>query len=412
MTIIKQTILTLAALSLITPPASAKDWPTWRGPKRDGSSTEKNLLATWPADGPRLAWKATGCGAGYSSVSVANGRVFTMGDGPDGSVVLAFDEKTGKLLWTSEVLGKPGGNYEGTRCTPTVDGDLLFALAQFGDFVCLNVANGKELWRKNLSKDYGGSYSGWNYTESPLVDGDKVMFTPGGKKGAIVALNKKTGSLAWQSTEFTDGAQYSSLIAADINGVHQYIQLTADSVAGVNAGTGKLLWRAERKGQTAVIPTPIYANNQVYVTSGYGVGCNAFKITKDAKGFKTEEIYASKDMANHHGGVILLGNYLYGHSDSGGWICQDFKSGEVKWSDKGVGKGAIAYADGHFYCRSESGKGLVALIEATPEGYKEKSRFEQPDRSSKNSWPHPVIANGKLYLRDQDVLLCYDVQGK
>ncbi len=410
----KNALLALTALTLLTPLTPAADWPTWRGLKRDGSSTEKNLLTTWPAGGPELAWTTTGCGSGYSSVSVANGRVFTMGDGPDGSSVRAFEEKSGKPLWVSEIVGKPGGNYEGPRCTPTVDGDALYALGQFGDFVCLDVATGKERWRKNLGTDFGGRYSGWNYTESPLVDGNLVLCTPGGKKGAIVALDKKTGSLLWQSTEFTDGAQYSSLVPADINGIHQYIQLTGESVAGVDAATGKLLWRAERKGQTATITTPIYANNQVYVTSGYGVGCNAFKITKDADGFKTEEIYANKNMANHHGGVILLGDYLYGFSDSkgGGWICQEFKSGDIKWSDKGVGKGSIGYADGHFYCRSEGKQGTVALIEATPDGYKETGRFDQPDRSAKNSWPHPVIANGRLYLRDQDVLLCYDVRKK
>ena len=408
----KNSFLALAALTLVTPLAPAADWPTWRGLKRDASSTEKNLLTSWPPIGPTLVWDTTGCGSGYSSVAVANGRVITMGDGPDGSSVRAFEEKSGKPLWVSAIVGKPGGNYEGPRCTPTVDGDAVYALGQFGDFVCLDAATGKERWRKNLATDFGGSYSGWNYTESPLVDGNKVLFTPGGKKGAIVALDKKTGALIWQSTEFTDGAQYSSLVPADINGVHQYIQLTGASVAGVDASSGKLLWRAERKGQTATITTPIYANNQVYVTSGYGVGCNAFKITKDAEGFKTEEIYANKNMANHHGGVILLGDFLYGFSDSKGWMCQEFKSGDIKWNEKGVGKGAIAYADGHFYCRSESGKGIVALIEATPDGYKETGRFEQPSRSAKNSWPHPVIANGRLYLRDQDVILCYDVQKK
>lgn len=405
----KRTLLALAALTSVS---FAADWPTWRGPKRDDISTEKNLLAEWPAAGPALAWKTTGCGSGYSSVSVANGRVLTMGDTPEGSAVRAFDEKNGQPLWVSDIIGKPGGNYEGPRCTPTVDGDSVYALGQFGDFVCLDAATGKERWRKNLGTDFGGKYSGWNYTESPLVDGNMVLFTPGGKKGAIVALDKKTGSLIWQSTEFTDGAHYSSLVPADINGVHQYIQLTAESVAGVDAGTGKLLWRSERKGQTAVITTPIYANNQVYVTSGYGVGCNSFKITKDGAGFKTEELYANKNMANHHGGVILLGDFLYGFSDSKGWVCQEFKSGDMKWNEKGVGKGSIGYADGHFYCRSEGKSGTVALIEATPDGYKETGRFEQPDRSAKNSWPHPVIANGKLYLRDQDVLLSYDIRKK
>jgi outer membrane protein assembly factor BamB len=387
----------------------ASDWPTWRGPNRDGLSTETGLLKAWPAGGPELAWKSDGCGVGYSSVSVANGRLFTMGDGTDASHVRAYNEKDGKPAWVSAAIGKPGGSYKGTRCTPTVDGDLLYALGQFGDFVCLQAKDGEEVWRKNLTTDFGGRYSGWQYTESPLVDGNKVLVTPGGKNGAVVALDKKTGALLWQSKEFTDGAHYSSLVPVNHGGTRQYVQLTAESVASVDAATGRLLWRAPRRGQTAVIPTPIFSDGIVYVTSGYGVGCNAFKVAGSAA---PEEIYANKVMANHHGGVILKDGHLYGFSDGKGWVCQNLKTGELVWSDRGVGKGAIAYADGHFVIRSEGGQGTVALIEATTKGYVEKGRFNQPNRAKENSWAHPVIANGRLYLRDQDVLLAYDVKGK
>ena len=397
--------------AIFTLQIAAEDWATWRGPNRDGLSAEKGLLKQWPVGGPRLVWKSTGIGVGFSSVSVSEGRIFTMGDGADGSAVHAINAKDGATLWKSVELGKPGGNYAGTRCTPTVDGNLVYALGQFGDFVCLQAKDGKEVWRKNLMKDFGGRYSGWNYTESPLVDGDKVVFTPGGNKGAIVALNKKTGDLIWQSKEFTDGAHYSSLIAVDFGGKRQYVQLTAQSVAGVNAVNGDLLWRAERRGQTAVITTPIFDKGIVYVTSGYGVGCNAFKVTPGST-FTTEEIYANKTMANHHGGVILKDGNVYGFSDSKGWTCQNLKTGELVWNNSGVGKGSIAYADGHFVIRSEGGKGTIALIEATPTAYVEKGRFDQPDRSRANSWPHPVIANGHLYIRDQDVLLCYDIKAK
>ncbi|MBI3875302.1 MAG: PQQ-like beta-propeller repeat protein [Verrucomicrobia bacterium] len=402
-----------ATLSLtLAASAASGDWPCWRGAKRDGVSTETGLLKTWPQGGPQLLWKATGCGVGYSSVSVVTGRVFTMGDGPDASGVHCFDEKNGKKLWTSGAIGKPGGNYAGTRCTPTVDGDSVYALAQFGDLVCLDMATGKERWRKNLQRDFGGNYSGWNYAESPLVDGDKVVVTPGGARGAIAALDKKTGAPIWQSADFKDGAQYSSLVPADIYNVHQYIQLTAQSVAGVDAKTGKLLWRAPRAGSTAVIPTPVVFNNLVYVTSGYNAGCNTFAVTMDTGGFKAAELWSNKEMVNHHGGVILVNGYLYGYSETRGWICQEFKTGKVMWSNKGVGKGSIAYADGMLYCRSEGGSGAIALIEATPSGYFERGRFDQPGRSKQNSWAHPVIAGGKLFIRDQDVLLCYDVKKK
>lgn len=399
-------LMTLAALA----PLAAGDWPWWRGPKRDGCSTDQGLLTEWPAGGPPLAWKATGCGVGYSSVSVVGDRLFTMGDGPDGSHVQAIAVKTGRLAWMSGLVGKGGGDPAGTRSTPSVDGRCVYALGQYGDLVCLEAATGREFWRRSLTRDFGGSCPGWLYAESPLVDRDKVMVTPGGPRGAIVALNKQTGALIWQSAEFKDPAHYSSLIATEIDGVRQYIQLTAESVAGVAADNGKLLWRANCHGETAVVPTPICADHQVYVTSGYDVGCHAFGIAGDAAGFKAEALYANKEMVNHHGGVVLLAGCLYGHSESKGWVCQDFKTGAVVWSHHGVGKGSLCYADGHLYLRSEGGRGTVALIEASPGAYVEKGRFDQPDRSDKNSWAHPVVANGRLYLRDQDVLLCYDVK--
>ncbi len=407
------TLLTplLVFTSLLTATAAPGDWPTWRGPKRDGISTETGLLKAWPKEGPMLAWKATGLGTGYSTVSVADGRVITMGDGPDGARVLAFDLK-GKELWQSETIGKPGGNYPGTRCTPAIDGGLIYALGQFGDFVCLDAKTGKMVWSKSFQKDFGGGYAGWNYTESPLVDGNKVLLTPGGKQGTMVALDKKTGALLWQSKQWTDRAAYSSIVPSDFGGKRHYVQFTEESVAGIEATTGNLLWRAPRKGATASIPTPVLSGDLVFVTSGYGVGCNLFKLKPDSSVIGTEEVYANKNIVNHHGGVILLGKHLYGHSDSGGWTCMEMSTGEVAWKNGGVGKGAVAYADGHLYCRSEGGKGNVALIEATTTGYVEKGRFEQPDRSGKNSWAHPVIAGGKLYLRDQDTLLCYDVKSK
>jgi outer membrane protein assembly factor BamB len=237
--------------------------------------------------------------------------------------------------------------------------------------------------------------------------------TPGGSQGAVVALNKKTGDVLWQSKEFTDAAHYSSLVPVEIGGVRQYIALTPTSVAGVSAADGKLLWKAARKGQVAVIPTPIYSDGFVYVTSGYGAGCSLFKVSADGGKFSVEQVYSKKVMVNHHGGVVKVGEYIYGYSDGKGWTCQDFKTGDAKWQDKEkLGKGSILYADGRLYLRQEDKKGTVALIEASPEGYREHGRFDQPDRSNKNSWPHPVVAGGKLYLRDQDVLLCYDVKGK
>ncbi len=388
------------------------EWPQWRGPKRDGHSPSTGLLPKWPAGGPSLMWKATGLGTGYSSVSLGNGTIFTMGDSLSDSFVHAID-LAGKPLWKAKV-GKPGGNYPGPRCTPTSEGGHVFALGQFGDLLCVEEASGKEIWRKNLEKDFNGRMmSGWGYSESPLVDGDKVVCTPGGADGTIVALNKKDGSVVWRSKDFKDSAAYSSLVVAEIGGVRQYIQLTDSHVAGFAAADGQVLWQAKRPGRTAVIPTPVVQGDLVYVTSGYGVGCNLFRVSSSGSGFKAEEVYANKGMVNHHGGVVLVNDHIYGYSDGKGWVCQEFKTGKTVWEEKQkLGKGAISYADGHLYLRSEGDKGTVALIEATPRGYKESGRFDQPDRSEQNSWPHPVIAGGRLYLRDQDFLLCYDVKSK
>ncbi len=406
-------ILSVIVLSIvwISGVALAGDWPQWRGIKRDGLSTETGLLKQWPEAGPKLAWKATGLGAGFSTVSIAGDRIYTAGDIGDSSYILSLNLADGKVLWKTK-LGKTGGGPAGPRGTPAVDGDLVYALGQHGDLVCVEAATGKEVWRKNLAKDFGGKFGGWLYSESPLVDGDRLICTPGGSQGTLMAFNKKTGEVLWRCGDWTDNAEYSSAIVETLGGVRQYIQFTGSSVAGVAADSGKLLWRADRPGRTATVPTPIYSNGQVFVTSGYGVGCNLFKITADGGAFKTEQVYANTNMVNHHGGVILVGQHLYGYSDGKGWVCQDFKSGQILWKNPGVGKGAIAYADGHLYLRSEGGSGTVALIEATPEAYKETGRFDQPERSGSESWAHPVIAGGRLYLRDQDLLLCYDIAAK
>jgi outer membrane protein assembly factor BamB len=219
--------------------------------------------------------------------------------------------------------------------------------------------------------------------------------------------------MIWRSKDFRDPAHYSSIIKADIDGVPQYIQLTEQSLAGLGANDGKVLWKAPRRGSTAVIPTPIYADHMVYVTSGYGIGDNLFRINHQSGMFSAQQVYANKVMVNHHGGAIRVGDYVYGHSDNKGWTCQELKTGKEMWQEKSkLGKGSIAYADGHFYLRDEDGKGTVALIEASPAGYKEHGRFDPPDRSDKNSWSHPVIAGARLYLRDQDVLLCYEIKGR
>ncbi len=390
----------------------AAEWNHWRGPRRDGRSPDTGLLKEWPAGGPKLAWKATGLGEGYSSVSFSGNRIFTMGDLAEGCCILALDLASGKRLWAAPV-GKTGGGggYPGPRCTPATDGKLVVALGQYGDLVCAEAATGRVLWKKNLQSDFGGRMmSGWGYSESPLIDGDLVICTPGGPQGTIMALNKSTGAPAWRCKEVTDNAAYCSVVPLELGGVRQYVQFTDASVFGVTAGTGKLLWRAERPGKTAVVPDPIYFEGIVLVTSGYGIGCNGFRVTPAGGKFEAKEIYANKDLEVHHGGVVLAGQHAYGLTNRNQLVCMDIRTGQVAWRDRSVGKGSITYADGHLICRSERGRGTVALVEATPSGYREKGRFDQPDRSDRNSWPHPVVFGGRLYIRDQDVLLCYNVK--
>lgn len=395
----------------LTAAAFGGDWAQWRGPNRDAKSTETNLLEEWPEGGPPLAWKANGLGGGFSTVSISNGIIYTLGDIGDDCFAIALNEADGSPVWKTRISGKSNyGGYPGPRCTPTVDGGQLFVLSAHGDLACLDAGTGGTKWTVSLKNEFNGKVmSGWGYSESPLVDGNRVICTPGGNDGTLLALDRNSGKELWRTKEWTDNAAYSSVIISTIEGTRQYIQLTDRSVGGVDPESGRLLWRADRPGKVAVIPTPVVSDNIVFVTSGYNVGCNGFRVTKDGSIWNAEQIYAKQQYANHHGGVVLLDGYVYG-SNGGTFRCLDIKTGEFAFEGRSVGKGATLYADGHLYLRSE--KGPVALIEATPERLNEVSRFDQPERSNRDAWPHPVIANGKLYLRDQDLLLCYDVKKK
>jgi outer membrane protein assembly factor BamB len=411
-------IRSLAALIALTSFSAAAlganfDWPQWRGPNRDDVSKETGLLKSWPEGGPQKLWSFENAGNGYSGPAIAGGKLFTLGTRENAEVLIALDANTGKELWTAglgPILENGWGG--GPRGTPTVDGDKVFALSGKGNLACINIADGKVVWEKTM-KSLGGNTPGWGYTESVLVDGDRVVCTPGGAQGALAAFNKKTGDVLWRSTEFKDGAQYSSIIPAKINGKDTYVQLTMQNIVGISAKDGQQLWKSPFPGKTAVIPTPIVKDNFVYVTAGYGAGCKQIKVNTDNS---VETVYENKVMKNHHGGVILVGEHLYGHSDGSGWVCQNFKTGEEVWSNRGFGKGAVAYADGMLYCMDENG-GNVVLAEASPAGWKEHSRFKlDPQSKIRNPqgriWTHPVISNGKLYLRDQDLLHCYEIKQK
>jgi outer membrane protein assembly factor BamB len=408
--------LGLAILLTLTPALLAADWPQWRGPDRTDVSKETGLLKTWPKDGPPLLWTYTEAGDGFAGMSIVGDVMYTMGAENGKEFAYALDLKSRKKLWNTEIDAKFSDNRgEGPRTTPTVDGDLVFTLGCKGQVTCLDRATGEKKWSVNMVKDFGGGVPGWGYSESPLVDGDQVIVSPGGKTG-MVALNKKTGEVIWKCTDLKDGAGHASAIVAEVDGVRQYVQTTSKGVAGVEAKTGRLLWYyPESNYRTAVIPTPIYKDGFVYATSGYGAGCDLIKLTKDGDKFKAEKVYANKNMVNHHGGVVLLDGYLYGFSDDGNqWVCQDFKTGKIIWSNKSLGKGCLTCADGHLYCYAEK-DGTCVLIEASPKEWKECGRFKIPQetkipRMEGKIWTHPVVANGKLYLRDHDLIFCFDVK--
>ena len=407
--------LTLAAAlgGLLTVTTSAADWPQWRGADRTDHSPDKGLLKKWPDGGPKRAWLNTDVGLGYSGYSIVGGKLFTMGLRDDTEFLIAVDANTGKELWTTKVGAKYENNWgDGPRATPSVDGDRVFTMGGQGDLICVQAGDGKELWTTSMTKDLGGKLQSWGYTESVLVDGDQVICTPGGSKGTLAALDKLTGKLKWQSAELTVDAQYSSPLVIEHGGKRQYVQLVMNKLFGIEAGSGKLLWQSDWSGRTAVIPTPIYHDGQVYITTGYGVGSKLVNLGADGK---ATDVWENKVMKNHHGGVIKVGDHLYGYSDGPGWICQDWKTGAEVWANKSLGKGSVHFADGMLYCVDE-GNGTVALAEASPKGWTEHGRFKLDPQTTKRSpqgriWTHPVVVNGKLFLRDQELLYCYDVKG-
>jgi len=398
-------VLIVATVSLR---AQSFDWPQWGGPDRNGVSKETGLLKQWPRSGPPVAWSATMLGAGYGSVAVAGDRVFVQGMRNRQSVVTSLNRANGMLAWV-RVIGPAVDNDRGPgpRGTPSIDGDRLYALTENGDLACLRVADGTVVWQRNILKEFGGSNIGWLISESPLVDGSAVIVTPGGRGAGMVALDKMTGKTVWASKELSDEAGYASPIVADVQGVRTVMTLTSDAAVGVRASDGKLMWRyTSVANRTANITTPVYSDNKVFFSSAYGTGGALLGLRATGQEVRAQEIYFTREMQNHHGGVVLVNGYLYGFNNSI-LTCLEFATGKPIWRDRSVGKGSIAYADGNLYILSEDY--VVGLAEATSAGYREKGRFSIQDQGLP-SWSHPVVSGGRLYIRNQGTVASYDVR--
>jgi outer membrane protein assembly factor BamB len=388
---------------------SAADWPQWNGPDRNGLSKETGLLQQWPSSGPSLVWTATGLGNGYGSTAVVGTRVFVQGTRNGRSVVVAYNRADGKEVW-SKALGSAGDDDRGPgpRGTPTVDGDRLYALTEGGDLACLKT-DGTDVWKRNILREFGGRQLQWLISESPLVDGAHVVVTPGGPGAGVVKLDKMTGVTVWQAKELSDAAGYSSLIAADVQGVRTYMTFTANAAVGVRASDGKLMFRyTPAANRIANITTPVFSDNKVFFTSGYDTGAGLLSLSAQNGMVNAQETYFTREMKNHHGGVVLVNGYLYGFDDSI-LTCIEFATGKRMWRDRSVGKGAVTYADGRLYLQSEGN--VVGLAEASPSGYVEKGRFTIPDKGLQ-SWAHPVVSDGRLYVRNQDSIFVYDIKAK
>jgi outer membrane protein assembly factor BamB len=384
--------------------ASGADWPQWRGPNRDGISSETGLLAAWPSGGPRVAWKTNGLGQGYSSLAIVNGKIYTQGQRDGQEWVFAYDVKTGKKLWeTSTSRAYRNDRGDGPRGTPTLDGDRLYAMTGDGVVVCLETATGKTVWSQNVAQKYGGSVPNWGFSESPLIDGDRLIVMPGGHGASLVSLNKHDGNLQWKTG--SDRAGYSSAIIATVEGSRQVLALSAEAAVGVLEDNGELLWHYTKvSNRTANIATPIYHDGQVFVSSNYGTGCALLKL-----GPRTmSEVYFTNEMKNHYSTSVFVDNYLYGYNDSI-LTAMQFQTGKVTWKNRSVGKGSVTYADKRLYLLGEDG--MIGMAEANGDTYKELARFEVP-KGSLPTWSPLVISDGKLYYRDQDNLTCFDIKTK
>ena len=411
-------VLVFATCFLGATAIHADDWPQWRGPDRDAISKEKGLLKAWPLEGPRLKWKTENLGEGYASVVVSNGLLHTIGNESGTIFAYGLEEQTGKIVWKTKI----GESTRHALSTPTIDGKYLYALDPDGELSCINASSGVVRWHVDFITEFRGKLqSGRGYGESPLLDGNHLICTPGGDDALLVALEKATGKLVWKvpapvlGDKGGDGASFSSIVKTRVGKVDQYVQLVGRGLVGVASDNGRFLWGYnDISAGTANIPTPIVSDDLVFSANGYNSGSVLLKLTstQDNRTLATEVYRLSgNQFQNHHGGVIALGGYVFGgHGSNNGLpTCLNLASGDVLWKRRGpgIGSAAVIYADNRFIFRYQNG--VVALIQADESGFLVHGKIQIPNAGG-DSWSHPAVANGCLFLREQKVIYAHDIK--
>lgn len=409
----RQNVIGLILWLCIPVTSLAEDWPQWRGPMRDGKSAEKGLLDKWPDAGPKLLWQTNDLGNGYSTPAAAAGKLFVIcNKDSENEVVVCLSHADGKQLWSTRIggVGKNNGpQYPGARSTPTVDGDSVYALASDGSLACLDTKSGNTKWSKNLQRDFGGKPGLWAYAESPLIDGDVLVCSPGGADSTVVALKKSDASVIWKAPlSEADEASYSSPTIANVDGVKQYVLFLSKGAVGIDAQTGKPMWRYSKTSDAqANVQTPVSRDGFVY-TAASRVGAGLVKVTGNQS--TPKEVYFAKTMPSGMGGSVLVDGNLFG-SAGPTIMCIDYATGATKWQERGIGTSSFCFADGKLFLHGENND--VAMIAATGDAYKELGRFtppNAPDRGKSKAWTHPIIVDGKLIIRDVGTIWCYDIR--
>ncbi len=386
------------------------DWPQFHGPSRDNLSLETGLMQSWPAEGPALIWTAKGLGHGFSSASVSDGIIITSGNSDGFTLVTALD-LDGNVLWRTKNGKAWTDSYPGSRGTPTIDGARVYDQSPLGNIVCLNSKTGEIIWEKNIITEASSTLNKWALAESLLIDGQYLISCPGGPETSTVALNKLTGNIVWKAPSTNELAGYSSPVLAEIKGLRMVIAMTAKAIIGVNAANGELLWHVAHESYADEnVMMPIFHEGCIFIST-LATGSVKWKINVQNGQAFLEEIWRTQELDNHHGGVILIDGYLYGTStvkNKNQWVCLDWVTGEKKYAADGTGKGSMTYADGRLYTLSM--ERLAGLVKPSPTEFNVISTFEIPKGGDGLSWAHPVVCDGRLYIRHGDFLYAYSIR--